>query len=54
MHLKKMTWNTEYNHDFESDDDVISYNVVFSKKSIVHNSYSGIYTYEIKEVVDCN
>lgn len=52
--LEKMKWNTEYNHDFESDDDVISYNVEFSKNSIVHYSYSGIYTYEIKEVVDCN
>lgn len=52
--LEKMKWNTEYNHDFESDDDVICYNVDFSKNSIVHYSYSGTYTYEIKEVVNCS
>lgn len=51
--LEKMKWNTEYNNDFEDigDDDYIGYNVRFSQNMITHESYSGLYTYEIKELV---
>lgn len=46
--LEKMKWNTEW-EDFSdlSDEDFIVYDVQFSRNSIVHGSYSGIYTYEI-------
>lgn len=46
--LEKMKWNTEW-EDFSylSDEDFIAYDVQFSRNSIVHRSYSGIYTYEI-------
>lgn len=52
--LEKMKWNTEYKEDLCSDGDepcVIGYNVKFSRKEITHESYSGLYTYEIKEFV---
>lgn len=51
--LEKMKWNTEW-EDFSdlSDDDFIAYDVQFSRNSIVHRSYSGIYTYEIVEIHD--
>ena len=49
--LEKMKWNTEYDEDFEDDKDVIDYDVhfEFSKGEITHQSYSGIYIYEILE-----
>lgn len=46
--LEKMKWNTEYNEDF-FELEVINYEVKFSQSKIIHNSYSGEYTYEIKE-----
>lgn len=46
--LEKMKWNTEWvDFDDLSDEDFIAYGVQFSRNSIVHNSYSGTYTYEI-------
>lgn len=48
--LEKMKWNTEFIEDFTDDGDYIGYNVKFSRTKIVHESYSGIYTYEIKEI----
>ena len=47
--LEKMKWNTEFRHDF-FDCASISYGVIFSKDKIIHESYSGVYTYEINEV----
>lgn len=47
--LKKMKWNTEFSVDFGDDDEIIGYDVKFSKNKIVHTSYSGTYTYEIDE-----
>ena len=47
--LEKMKWNTEYT-DFENENDSIGYNVSFSQNKITHNSYSGLYIYEIVEV----
>ena len=46
--LKKMKWNTEF-YDVE-ENDTLEYKVHFSKNKIIHESYSGVYTYEIKEV----
>lgn len=48
--LEKMKWNTEF-YDVE-EEDTLGYSVHFSKNKIVHESYSGIYTYEIVEVDD--
>ena len=50
--LEKMKWNTEYDEDFDDEDDEIDYHVdfSFSKGMIVHESYSGVYTYVIKEI----
>ena len=50
--LEKMKWNTEYREDFGDleDGEYIGYTVRFSKEKIVHESYSGIYTYKIVEV----
>ena len=48
--LEKMKWNTEW-EDVE-EDDTIGYKVHFSRNKIVHESYSGIYTYEIVEIHD--
>lgn len=48
--LEKMKWNTEYNQDFDNEEDSIGYNVSFSQNEIVHTSYSGTYTYRIVEV----
>lgn len=45
--LEKMKWNTQYNEDFYEPDDYIGYKVRFSKNTIVHDSYSGSYTYQI-------
>lgn len=46
--LEKMKWNTEF-VDVE-ENDTLGYKVHFSKNKIIHESYSGVYTYEIKEV----
>lgn len=46
--LEKMKWNTEF-YDCD-DDDTLGYRVHFSKNKIIHESYSGVYTYEIKAV----
>jgi hypothetical protein len=50
--LEKMKWNTEYREDFGDmeDGEYIGYKVRFSKEEIIHESYSGIYTYKIVEV----
>lgn len=50
--FEKMKWNTEYDADFADiiDDGYIGYEVKFSRNKIIHESYSGVYTYEIKEV----
>jgi hypothetical protein len=47
--LEKMTWNTDYEEDL-SDGDVIDYKVYFQQDKIVHESYSGTYTYQIVEI----
>ena len=47
--LEKMKWNTEYT-DFAKENESIGYEVSFSQDKITHNSYSGLYTYEIVEV----
>lgn len=46
--LEKMKWNTEFTDCDEND--TLGYKVHFSQNKIIHESYSGIYTYEIKEV----
>jgi hypothetical protein len=50
--LKKMCWNTEFDQDFADITDTIGYEVKFSQYKIIHESYSGVYTYEIKEIED--
>ena len=49
--LEKMKWNTEYYCDFADvkDGDYIGYEVKFYPNKIIHLSYSGTYTYEMKE-----
>lgn len=53
--LEKMKWNTEF-VDFDDLDldngDYIGYEVKFTRDKIIHTSYSGIYTYEIKKVYE--
>ena len=60
--LTKMTWNTNYDEDFEylGDEvaplnwgDAISYQVWFEKRMIVRHSFSGTYVYLIV-AEDCN
>ena len=60
--LEKMTWNTNYDEDFEYPNDevaplnygdAISYQVWFEKRMIVHRSFSGTYVYLIV-ADDCN
>lgn len=46
--LEKMKWNTEFTDCDEND--TLGYKVHFSQNKIIHESYSGVYTYEIKEV----
>lgn len=48
--LDKMKWNTEY-EDFEDKNDVIDYDVnfQFTIGKIIHESYSGVYIYQIYE-----
>lgn len=43
--LEKIRWNTEF-YDVE-EKDTLGYSVHFSQNKIVHESYSGVYTYEI-------
>ena len=46
--LVKMNWNTEWEDFSDMDErDWIGYNVKFHRNYIVHESYSGKYTYEI-------
>jgi hypothetical protein len=46
--LEKMKWNTELSDFSDMDEsDWIGYNVKFHPNYIVHESYSGIYTYKI-------
>ena len=45
--LSKMTWNTNYDEDFEDKEAVIGYRVYFRKDMIVHRSFSGDYIYLI-------
>ena len=45
--FSKMKWNTEYDEDFNEDDDAVGYRVHFTRDMIVHASYSGIYVYKI-------
>lgn len=46
--LVKMNWNTQWEDFSDMDEaDWIGYNVKFHRNYIVHESYSGIYTYEI-------
>lgn len=45
--LDKMKWNTEYDEDYCDETETIEYDVCFSQNKIIHNSYSGLYTYEI-------
>lgn len=48
--LEKMKWNTQFDEDFNDDiDTCIAYEVKFSQDRITHNSYSGLYVYEIKK-----
>lgn len=46
--LEKMKWNTEW--EDVDDDDTLGYKVHFSRNKIIHESYSGLYTYEIVEI----
>ena len=48
--LEKMKWNTEW-EDFSDMDkeDYIGYEVKFHQDYIIHESYSGTYTYKIVE-----
>lgn len=49
--LEKMKWNTELCDFYDiPDGGYIGYEVHFGINKIVHKSYSGVYTYEIKEV----
>lgn len=46
--LEKMKWNTEWEDFFDLDErECLGYKVKFHRNYIVHESYSGIYTYEI-------
>ena len=47
--FKKMCWNTEFDEDL-SEDCFVNYKVHFEQDKIVHESFSGIYTYQIVEV----
>ena len=47
--LEKIKWNTEYDEDYLGDeyDGNIEYKINFSRNKIIHESYSGIYTYQL-------
>lgn len=49
--LEKVKWNTQYDEDYADGTEVIDYDIhfKFSQNKIIHESYSGTYTYEIKE-----
>jgi len=47
--FKKMCWNTEFDGDL-TDDCFVNYKVHFEQDKIVHESFSGVYTYQIVEV----
>jgi hypothetical protein len=49
--LEKMKWNTEFKCDFENEEDSIGYKLSFSMNEIIHESYSGKYTYKILKKV---
>ena len=51
--LEKMKWNTQFDEDFYDleEDDYIGYEVRFQQDKIIHKSYSGTYTYEIKKII---
>jgi hypothetical protein len=47
--LEKIKWNTEWEDFSDMDEkDWIGYDVKFHRNYIIHESYSGIYTYSIK------
>lgn len=50
--FEKMKWNTEYDEDFCDipEDEYIRYAVKFNQRKITHDSYSGLYTYEIVKI----
>lgn len=48
--LSKMKWNTEYDEDFNYEDDAVEYKVRFTRDMIIHSSYSGIYVYKIVDM----
>lgn len=48
--LEKMKWNTQWEDFTDGEEDAIGYGVHFSMNKIIHESYSGVYTYEIVEV----
>ena len=47
---EKIKWNTEW-HDCR-EYETIHYDITYSRRKIVHKSYSGIYTYNLIEVSD--
>ena len=49
--LEKMQWNTQW-EDLDDNGDSLGYKVHFAKDKIVHESYSGIYTYRLVEKMD--
>lgn len=50
--LEKMKWNTEYDEDFAdlAHDEFLGYKVRFNQNEITHESYSGLYIYNIVEI----
>lgn len=51
--LEKMKWNTEWcDFDDVAEVDWIGYSVKFHQDYIIHDSYSGTYTYRIYEKPD--
>ena len=49
--LEKVQWNTQWD-DLDDNNDSIGSSMSFSQNQIVHQSYSGFYTYEIVEIRD--
>jgi hypothetical protein len=47
--FSKMHWNTEFDEDL-SDDCFVNYKVHFEQDEIVHESFSGVYTYQVVEI----
>jgi hypothetical protein len=47
--FEKMKWNTEFSEDLY-DGSIVTYKVEFQQDKIVHESFSGIYTYTIVEI----